>query len=59
MHGGFLYYEVAELLQGIAKKGKVIGMDLVELTPAKDPSGITAILAVRVIFDLIRFVFEE
>ncbi len=58
-HGGFLYYEVAELLQGIAKKGKVIGMDLVELTPAKDPAGITAILAVRIIFDLIRFVFEE
>lgn len=58
-HGGFLYYEVAELLQGIAKKGKVVGMDMVELTPAKDPSGITAILAVRIIFDLIRFVFEE
>jgi agmatinase len=58
-HGGFLYYEVAELLQGIAKKGKVVGMDVVEFTPAKDPSGITAILAVRVIFDLIRFVFEE
>jgi len=58
-HGGFLYYEVAELLQGIAKKGKVVGMDFVELTPAQDPSGITAILAVRVIYDLIRFVFEK
>ncbi len=58
-HGGFLYYEVAELLQGISKKGKVVGMDMVELTPANDPSGITAILAVRVIFDLIRFVFEK
>jgi agmatinase len=58
-HGGFLYYEVTELLQGIAKKGKVVGMDLVELTPANDPSGITAILAVRIILDLIRFVFEE
>lgn len=58
-HGGFLYYEVAELLQGIAKKGKVVGMDMVELTPANDPSGITAILAVRVIFDVLRFVFEK
>lgn len=58
-HGGFLYYEVAELLQGIAKKGKVVGMDLVELTPVKDPSGITAILAVRIIFDLIRFAFQK
>jgi len=58
-HGGFLYYEVMDLLQGIAKKGKVIGMDFVELTPAKDPAGITAILAVRIIYDLIRFVFEK
>jgi len=58
-HGGFLYYEVAELLQGIAKKGKVVGMDIVELTPAKDPSGITAILAARIIYDVIRFALEK
>ena len=42
-HGGFLYWEVMEILQGLAKRGKVVGIDLVEVAPAYDPSGITAI----------------
>jgi len=58
-HGGFLYYEVAELLRGITKKGNVVGMDLVEVAPIYDSSGITSMLAVRVILDLIGYIFEE
>lgn len=58
-HGGFLYYEVAELLRGITKKGNVVGMDLTEVAPIYDSSGITSMLAVRVILDLIGYIFEE
>jgi agmatinase len=29
-HGGFLYYEVLEIFQGLAKKGDFVGIDLVE-----------------------------
>lgn len=58
-HGGFVYYEVVELLQGITRKGKVIGIDLVEVAPVYDPSGITTILAARVILDLIGYIFSE
>ena len=57
-HGGFLYYEVADMLQMVARKGRIVGLDFVELTPDKDPSGITSVLAVRIIYDVLRFVFN-
>ncbi|NCW16579.1 MAG: arginase, partial [Rhodobacteraceae bacterium] len=37
-HGGFLYYDVLELLQGLSLRGNVAGIDLVEVAPAYDPS---------------------
>ena len=36
-HGGFLYYEVLEILQGLAKQHNIVGVDLVEVAPAYDP----------------------
>ena len=32
-HGGFYYYEVLELIDGIIKQGSVVGLDLVEVAP--------------------------
>jgi len=32
-HGGFLYYEVLEILQGLSARGRVVGIDLVEVAP--------------------------
>lgn len=32
-HGGFLYYEVLELLAGLTKRGRIEGLDLVEVSP--------------------------
>lgn len=58
-HGGFLYYEVVELLQGLARQGDVVGVDLVEVAPDYDHSGTTAFLAARVLLDLLGFVFHE
>ncbi|HQT62914.1 MAG: agmatinase [Acidocella sp. 20-57-95] len=52
-HGGFSYYEVLELLAGLAKRGNVAGIDLVETAPDYDPSGITAILAAQILLNLI------
>jgi len=57
--GGFLYYEVIELLQGLAKRGDVVGVDLVEVAPDYDHSGSTAFLAARVLLDLLGYVFHE
>jgi len=52
-HGGFLYYEVLELLAGLALRGEIAGIDLVETAPDYDPSGITAILAAQLLLNLL------
>lgn len=58
-HGGFLYYEVLEMLQGLSKRGNIVGMDLVEVAPAYDPTGSTAILAAQILMNAIGFIFYE
>ena len=57
-HGGFLYYEVLEILQGVAKAHDVVGIDLVEVAPDYDPTGSTSILAAQVLLNLLGFVFH-
>ncbi|WP_020188223.1 agmatinase [Methylopila sp. 73B] len=52
-HGGFTYYEVLELLDGITKRGTVVGVDLVEVAREYDPAGVTSILAAQVLLNLI------
>ncbi len=58
-HGGFQYYEVMEILQGLAKRGDVVGIDLVEVAPAYDPAGVTSILAAQVLMNFVGYIFEE
>ena len=57
-HGGFLYYEVLELLQGLARGHEVVGVDLVEVAPDYDPTGSTAILAAQLLLNFLGFVFH-
>jgi agmatinase len=52
-HGGFVYYEVLELLAGLAQRGEVVGIDLVEVAPDYDHTGTTAILAAQVLLNFI------
>ncbi len=58
-HGGFLYYDVLELLQQVAKDHEVVGIDLVEVAPDYDQTGSTAILAAQVLLNLLGFIFHE
>jgi agmatinase len=58
-HGGFLYWEAMEFLQGLARRGQVVGIDLVEVAPAYDPSGITAILAAQLLLNFLGYIFHE
>ncbi|MEH6470919.1 MAG: agmatinase [Halopseudomonas sp.] len=57
-HGGFTYYEVMEVLQGVANKGEVVGVDLCEVAPDYDQSGSTSILAAQVLMNLIGYIFH-
>lgn len=52
-HGGFTYYEVLELLAGLCRRGRVVGVDLVEVAPDYDHSGSTTTLAAQVLLNLI------
>ena len=57
-HGGFLYYEVLELLQGLSRAHRIVGVDLVEVAPDYDQSGITQILAAQLLLNFIGFIFH-
>ena len=58
-HGGFLYYDVLEILQGLTKRGHVVGIDLVEVAPAYDPTESTQILAAQLLLNFLGFIFHN
>ena len=52
-HGGFLYYEILEFLDGLTKRGSIVGVDLVEVAPDYDPTESTQTLAAQILLNLI------
>ena len=58
-HGGFTYYEAKDLLQEVAWRFDVVGVDFVEVSPPYDPSGITSLLAARISLDFIGSIFHQ
>lgn len=58
-HGGFIYYEGLEILAGLAKRGTIVGVDLVEVAPDYDHTGTTAILAAQVLMNLIGRIMHQ
>jgi len=57
--GGLSYLDVQQTLIGIAKRGRVVGMDVVCFLPAHDPSQVTARTLVYLILDLLAAVFPS
>ena len=57
-HGGFLYYEVLELMQRVAHAHEIVGIDLVEVAPAYDPTDSTSILAAQLLLNTLGFIFH-
>jgi len=51
--GGLTYLQMRKLLRACAQKGKLVGMDLVEVNPLYDQTGATAQVAARLIIDLL------
>jgi len=56
--GGLSFAEIDELLRGIPSKGKLVGLDIVEVNPYRDPSGRTAQTAIRLMVDLLGAAFH-
>ena len=58
-HGGFLYYEVLELIAILAKRQRIVGIDLVEVAPDYDPTGSTSILAAQLLLNIIGRILQS
>ena len=51
--GGLTFHQVRKLIHGLVRKGRVVGMDIVEITPSTDVNMISCITAGRLIVNLI------
>ena len=51
--GGLNWIQVRQLIHGLVRKGRVLGMDLVEIAPSHDVGNITLVHAVRLICNFI------
>ncbi len=57
--GGISYRQLRELLAEVARRGRVIGFDVVELNPARDPSGATARVAAWIVTHFLSEIFDQ
>ena len=57
--GGLTYTQTIDLIAGVAAKARLIGFDLVEFVPARDPSGIAAITAGRLAVNALGHVARQ
>ena len=51
--GGLTFHQCRKLIHGLVGKGRVMGMDIVEITPSRDLNNITSIVAGRLAVNLI------
>jgi agmatinase len=51
--GGVTYYQLFNIMRGLAKKGKLVGMDFVEVVPENDVVNLTSLFAARQILNFI------
>jgi agmatinase len=58
--GGLLYQDVLELLQGVARKSRIVGATLVEFVPTRDDrNGLAAVTAARITLSTIGFILLQ
>jgi agmatinase len=57
--GGLSYRQLRAILVEVARRGRVIGFDIVELNPARDPSGATARVAAWIATHFLSEIFDQ
>ncbi len=57
--GGLTYLEVRDAIQVVARRARVVGVDLVEVSPPYDWAEVTARTAARLILDVLAAIFAE
>jgi agmatinase len=51
--GGLTYTQVTGLIHGVAKKARIVGFDMIEFVPKKDPNGLASFTAARILWNVI------
>ncbi|MBL8907931.1 MAG: arginase family protein [Rhizobiales bacterium] len=51
--GGLTYNHLTGLIQGVARKARIVGFDLIEFVPGRDESGMAAFTAARIVSNVI------
>ena len=57
--GGLSYRQLRAVLVEVARRGRVIGFDVVELNPARDPSGATTRVASWIVKHFLSEIFDQ
>jgi agmatinase len=57
--GGLDYRQLRAVLANVARRGRVIGCDVVELNPSRDLSGVTARVTAWIVTHLLSEVFDQ
>jgi agmatinase len=57
--GGLTYLEGRELLRALAAHGRILGFDVVEVSPPYDHAELTSILASRLVIDLMGAIWDN
>ncbi len=57
--GGLSYRQLRAVLAEVARRGRVIGFDVVESNPARDPSGATSRIATWIVAHFLSEIFEH
>ncbi|HWP51314.1 MAG TPA: agmatinase [Clostridia bacterium] len=57
--GGLLFDQVCDIIAGVAKKGRIVAADLVEISPVYDPSGMTVRLGALTLLHIMAQIEEQ
>ncbi|WP_332303174.1 agmatinase [Rhizobium sp. GR12] len=57
--GGLSYTQTIDLIAGAAKRGSIVGMDMVELLPPSDVDGLSALTASRILVNTIGAIVRQ
>ena len=57
--GGLGYWDVINLIEGTAARGRLAGFEIAELMPARDVDGLGAEIAARIVANVVRLVARQ
>ncbi len=57
--GGLTYTQTIDLVAGVVRRGRIVGMDVVELLPAADVDGLSALTVSRIVVNAIGAIVRQ